>query len=192
MIASRTGTLPGPKEVYTTAEAAKLCCVHKTTVIAAINRGMLRSMKTPGGHNRVARLDLLAYMRRSGIAVPDWADPPPTRVLVVAEGASIVREVAQTLPQPRFEITQCAGLFEAGVRSAHATPEVLIMDVALGTAGWGGRHAAPGTPQPRLIGLHDGSTGSHDTAMFATTITRDDLGTALAAALADLAHSVAS
>ena len=182
MIMKRTGTtLPGSKEVYTTAEAARLCCVHKNTVIAAINRGLLRSMKTPGGHNRVARLDLLEYMRRSGIAVPEWADPPPTRVLVVGEAAAVVGVVNGVLPKPRFDVQQCGGLFEAGVRSAGAAPAVLIVDVALGAAfGRGGNGG------PALLGLHDGSAGAHDTSMFDATLDRTALGT-LEAAVVSLA-----
>ena len=43
------------KDYYSTSEVATLCRVHKNTIIAAINRGLLPASKTPGGHNRVSR-----------------------------------------------------------------------------------------------------------------------------------------
>lgn len=163
---SKGAGMPGPKDVYTTAEAAKLCRVHKNTVIAAINRGLLRSMKTPGGHNRVARHDLLAYMRRSGIAVPEWADPPPARVLVVGEAPEVVEALTEALPQPRFSVRSCDGLFEAGRLSAESQPALVVIDVALGAAAAGA---------PALLGLHDGDARSATGSMFAATADRSDL-----------------
>src|SRR5687767_1807602 len=49
------------KEVLTTAEAAKLLGVSVRTAQLLIENGPLKSWKTPGGHRRVYRADVMAY-----------------------------------------------------------------------------------------------------------------------------------
>ncbi|MHC5019654.1 MAG: helix-turn-helix domain-containing protein [Planctomycetota bacterium] len=176
---SHGGSLPGPQDVYTTAEAAKLCRVHKNTVIAAINRGLLRSMKTPGGHNRVARHDLLEYMRRSGISVPEWADPPPVRVLIVGEADTVVHGLMGVLVRPKFDVRRADNLFAAGRASAAEAPACLIVDAAMAATGFGG--AAPAGIA--VVGLHDGDAGSHDPELFTELADRRDVA-AIEAAVA--------
>jgi excisionase family DNA binding protein len=54
-------TLPGD-EFLTTAEVAAVFRVDRNTVLRWAGAGALPSSRTPGGHRRYRRADVLAYM----------------------------------------------------------------------------------------------------------------------------------
>ena len=47
------------KPVFTTFEAAKLCHVSPLSIINWVNAGRLAAFRTPGGHRRIRREDLV-------------------------------------------------------------------------------------------------------------------------------------
>ena len=155
---------PGAKDVYTTAEVARLCQVHKNTIIAAINRGLIPAMKTPGGHNRVGRADLLEYMRTVGIRPPEWAGPTAELVLLVGEEAATVGKLRSALTEPHYRLERAAGLFEAGAAAVHLRPDSFL----IGIEQVNDAHAMLATLRrdgdrgvlPRLIALADGPRAS--------------------------------
>ena len=51
------------KEYYSTVEVAKLCSVTRFSVINWTNQGVLKSIKTPGGHRRIHRMDLITFIK---------------------------------------------------------------------------------------------------------------------------------
>jgi len=126
----------GDREYFSTSEVASLCRVHKNTIIAAINRGLLPASKTPGGHNRVSRADLASFMRERGIPEGFGTVPSITRVMVVGESSLTVKRIRKSLPSPQFDVFSVQGLFEAGVVSARQRPDVLILPADPGTPDW--------------------------------------------------------
>ena len=59
------------KSVFTTFEAAKLCHVSPLSIINWVNAGRLPAFRTPGGHRRIRREDLVRFMRENGIPIPE-------------------------------------------------------------------------------------------------------------------------
>ncbi|MBF0494546.1 MAG: helix-turn-helix domain-containing protein [Candidatus Omnitrophica bacterium] len=57
------------KEYYSTVEAAKLCSVTRFSVINWAKKGILKSSKTPGGHRRIHRADLIAFIKTYKIGI---------------------------------------------------------------------------------------------------------------------------
>ncbi|MBF0477911.1 MAG: helix-turn-helix domain-containing protein [Candidatus Omnitrophica bacterium] len=51
------------KEYFSTVEAAKICSVTRFSVINWVKKGILKSTATPGGHRRIHRADLLAFIK---------------------------------------------------------------------------------------------------------------------------------
>ncbi|MBF0217216.1 MAG: helix-turn-helix domain-containing protein [Candidatus Omnitrophica bacterium] len=51
------------KEYYSTVEAAELCSVTRFSIINWTKKGILKSTKTPGGHRRIQRADLIAFIK---------------------------------------------------------------------------------------------------------------------------------
>ena len=50
-------------EYYSTVEAAKICNVTRFSIINWANKGILKSIKTPGGHRRIPRADFISFIK---------------------------------------------------------------------------------------------------------------------------------
>jgi excisionase family DNA binding protein len=68
-LASLGGTVNN-KSVFTTGEVANLIHIHQTTVIDWVDKGILPSYKTPGGHRRISRDNLLSFLANHDMPVP--------------------------------------------------------------------------------------------------------------------------
>src|SRR6266496_492556 len=58
------------KTIYTTHEVSRLLQVNPRSVINWIDQNLLPSYRTPGGHRRIRRDDLLAFLRKHQIPTP--------------------------------------------------------------------------------------------------------------------------
>ena len=87
------------KSVYTTFETAKLCHVSPLSIINWVNAGRLPAFRTPGGHRRIRREDLVRFMRDNGIPLPEELreGSGKWKVLVVDDEASIREVLAEHL-----------------------------------------------------------------------------------------------
>lgn len=68
---------------FSTADVARLCGVTRPAVVEWIRQGLLPARATGGGHRRVARAALEAFLRAQGYAVPDEVLPARPRVAVL-------------------------------------------------------------------------------------------------------------
>lgn len=59
------------KSVFTTGEVANLIHIHQTTVIDWVDKGILSSYKTPGGHRRISREALFKFLDHHNMPVPN-------------------------------------------------------------------------------------------------------------------------
>ncbi|MET0969359.1 MAG: GAF domain-containing protein [Tardiphaga sp.] len=113
-------------EVLTTAQAAKLLGISVRTSQLLIEGGSLRSWKTPGGHRRVYRADVMALIGQphsapslasavvvSGSPGMDDAGSFPTAANEAARLDALERSgLVGTAPEPSFDrLTQLAGQF---------------------------------------------------------------------------------
>src|SRR6185369_1482836 len=81
-------------DILTTFQAARLCGVSHKSIERWIDAGFLRGFRTPGGHRRVHRADLLEFIqkRRTTERAGDTALAPASglpRVLVVDDDQTI-------------------------------------------------------------------------------------------------------
>lgn len=69
------------KPVYTTYEIGKICYVDLTTVISWIEKGILPGYRTPGGHRRVTKEDLIDFLKKYRLPLPpEWAGSEKKKV----------------------------------------------------------------------------------------------------------------
>ena len=123
------------KAVFTTFEAAKLCHVSPLSIINWVNAGRLPAFRTPGGHRRIRREDLVRFMRDNGMPLPEdlREGSGRPRVLVVDDEASI-REVLTehlTTREKPYEVMAAADGFEAGRLVATFRPDVVLLDLRM-------------------------------------------------------------
>jgi excisionase family DNA binding protein len=120
--------------IFTVFQASKYCNVSPKTIINWIDAGHIDAYRTVGGHRRIKRDDLEAFMRRQGIPVPEG--PPLAerkRILIVDDDPIIVETLVQALEEDEhdYEIISASDGFEAGIQVNHFKPHLLILDIMM-------------------------------------------------------------
>ena len=75
---------------FTTFEISQICGVNPTTVQNWVKRKQLKAFKTPGGHRRVRREDLIAFMKEFGMPFPEGFSQNPPLVMIVDDEKDIL------------------------------------------------------------------------------------------------------
>src|ERR1700741_2862431 len=81
------------KTIYTTHEVSRLLHVNPRSVINWIEQSLLASYRTPGGHRRIRREDLLAFLRKHQIPTPASLVEGKFSILIVDDEEEIVNIV---------------------------------------------------------------------------------------------------
>lgn len=122
------------KKFFTTSEAAQICGVAHTTVIRWIGEGKLKAHETPGGHRRIESKDLLGFLKRFGIPVPDsLAAEHPFRVLAVDDEKvmlSMLRKMVDASPD-KIELHLATHGMAALMLIGKIHFNVIILDVVM-------------------------------------------------------------
>lgn len=122
------------KKAFGTYEIAKICHVTPSTVSNWIEKGLLPTFTTGGGHRRVWDTDLVAFLKKHNIPIPENMDlATPFRILIVDDEApicSMIKRIMQKL-YPDAEIYEASDGFEAGQKVTQLTPSLVILDLKL-------------------------------------------------------------
>ena len=122
------------EDIFTVFTASQYCNVSTKTIINWIEAGHIEAYKTVGGHRRIKKDALEAFMRKQGIPIPD--KPPgeiKKRVLVVDDDPIIVETIVQALEEDEhdYEVISASDGFEAGLQVSHFKPHLLILDIMM-------------------------------------------------------------
>lgn len=123
------------ESIFTVFEASKYCHVSPKTIINWIDAGHIEAYRTVGGHRRIKRDDLEAFMRKQGIPIPE--EQPiiveRKRILIVDDDPIIVETLVQALEEDEhdYEIISASDGFEAGIQVNHFKPHLLILDIMM-------------------------------------------------------------
>lgn len=120
------------EENYSTYEVAQICGVTMIAVIKWIDQGKLPAYRTPGGHRRVLESDLLAFLKRYEMPIPESLNAQAKkRILIVDDDASEITAVKRALKRidAGFEVYQATEAFEAGEKIADLHPALVILNL---------------------------------------------------------------
>jgi len=115
---------------YTTHEASKLLGVSLPTVVNWIGERRLRCHRTPGGHRRIAREELAAFMVRHGMPLPSElgdADPGRRKALVLGEMGPPREGLTRQLAQLGWAVESASHGFSAGAALARYQPHLVVL-----------------------------------------------------------------
>ena len=120
------------KTIYTTHEVARLLHVNPRSVINWIEQNLLPSYRTPGGHRRIRREDLLAFLRKHQIPTPATLLQGKFAVLIVEDDQNIV-ELIRTflLGQGSYEVALASDGISALIEVGRIQPDLLILDLKI-------------------------------------------------------------
>ena len=122
------------EDILTVFKASKQCNVSPKTIINWIESGHITAYKTVGGHRRIKQSDLVAFMSKQGIPIPeDTPTEERTRILVVDDDPIIVETIVQSLEEDEhdYEVISASDGFEAGIQVSHFKPHLLILDIMM-------------------------------------------------------------
>jgi len=115
---------------YTTHEAAELLGVSLPTVVNWIKARRLRCHRTPGGHRRIAREDLAAFMLRHGFPVSTelaGAVPERRKALVLGELGPGREGLVRQLSEAGWAAESASLGFAAGAALARYQPHLVVL-----------------------------------------------------------------
>ena len=121
------------KQSFSTSEVARYCHVTADTIRKWAEAGRIQVFKTPGGHRRIRREDLVRFLRENSIPVHEDLDNSGTKVLVVDDEKSVISVVRRFLEraQTPFQIEVAMDGFDAGHQVATFKPDVIFLDLRL-------------------------------------------------------------
>lgn len=119
------------KAVFTTHDIAKLVNADISTVSAWIDDKKLPAYRTPGGHRRVRRQDLLSFLAAHGMPVRLEERAGPA-VLVVEDDPDFRRALVRMVGTlPGVTVHEAEDGFTAGRRVEEVKPDVVLLDLVL-------------------------------------------------------------
>jgi excisionase family DNA binding protein len=120
------------KSIYTTHEVSHLLHVNPRSVINWIEQSLLPSYRTPGGHRRIRRDDLLAFLRKHQIPTPESLVEGKFSVLIVDDEQEIVDIMKVFLQrQGGYEIASASDGITALIEVGRAKPDLMILDIMI-------------------------------------------------------------
>ncbi len=120
-------------KLLSTKDITEMFKVNRVTVAEWVNSGKLPAIKTLGGHSRVRREDLVQFLRKSGLPIPDELHADRPKILVVDDEPSILK----TLPRliwaryPHVQIDTADNGVDALLKIGQSTPDILILDMLM-------------------------------------------------------------
>ena len=123
------------KEVLTTGEVARICCVAPRTVSKWFDTGQLKGYRIPGSKDRrIPRDQLLRFMRAHGMPLKGM-EVGVTRVLIADDEYELADVLRSSLEREiGYAVKVATNAFEAGMLADEFRPHVILFDLKLANA----------------------------------------------------------
>ena len=122
-----------PKQSFSTSEVARYCHVTPDTIRKWAEAGRIGVFKTPGGHRRIRREDLIRFLLENDIPLHSELREDGVRILVVDDEKAIISLIRRFLERSKspFEISVATDGFDAGHQIGTFRPNVVFLDIRL-------------------------------------------------------------
>ncbi len=123
-----------PGKYFTTFEASRLLGVSLPTIVNWIKANRLKAHKTPGGHRRISREDLLGFLRKYQMPVPAELAAETDRALriLAVDDDPDERDLLRAILEGNgYEVELAANGFEAGLLVGAFKPDAVVMDLMM-------------------------------------------------------------
>ncbi len=121
------------QEVFTTYQAAKICKTSFMSINRWIKLGKLKSYKTPGGHNRIVKDDLIDFMKENNFPFIDDIGQQRYKVMIIDDDPDIRAMMVDTLQSTNYnlDVTTAKDGFEAGLLVLQIMPDIIFLDLMM-------------------------------------------------------------
>jgi excisionase family DNA binding protein len=126
-------------QIFSALEVANMCGVVNQTAINWIKNGYLKAFNTPGGQYRVYKDDLLSFIEKRGMRVPDalmdasGQEANWKSLIVVDDDVGLNNAIRAYLGKnlPDLTVYQSFDGFDAGAQLVEKKPGFVVLDIAL-------------------------------------------------------------
>jgi excisionase family DNA binding protein len=118
----------------TTHQVAGVLGVSLPTVVNWVKAGRISAHKTPGGHRRIARDEVIRFAEASDYPLPEgWGRPPEHPRVLIADGEQDFGEMVGDYLDLNgsFEVRVVDNPFAAGLEIGRFKPDVVVLDMAM-------------------------------------------------------------
>jgi excisionase family DNA binding protein len=121
------------KQSFSTSEVADYCHVTADTIRKWAEAGRIHVFKTPGGHRRIRREDLLRFLRENHIPIHNDLAEEGIKILVVDGDSTTAPLITRFLERARghFQVEIAKDGFDAGRKIASFIPDLVFLDLNL-------------------------------------------------------------
>ena len=114
-----------------TIQVARMLGVAVSSVAKWIDSGKLVAGRTPGGHRRIEKDNLVRFLRQQKLRIPDELDHARPKVLVVDDDKAVANWLADEVRErfPDCEVLLAFDGYRAGEMIGLSKPEVIILDL---------------------------------------------------------------
>jgi len=98
-----------------------------------IDSNKLKAGKTPGGHRRVTRADLLDFVRSHNLPIPPELTGATPRILIVDDEPDVAKWIARVVQEhyPDYDVKEANDGFAAGEIVGSWQPDVVLLDLRM-------------------------------------------------------------
>ena len=120
------------KKGFTTYQISKICDVYISTVIDWIEAGKLKAHRTPGGHRRVSREDLVVFLKKYNIPVPrELEEYPDKKILIVDDDLEAVKLMKMLQSSSNYHVRCAENRIQAEKVFSEFNPDLVISEINL-------------------------------------------------------------
>jgi CheY-like chemotaxis protein len=128
-----TGAGPAAR-YYTSHQVGNLLQVNPSSVVKWINDGLLHAFRTPGGHRRVAAVELVRFAQQHGMPVPQELEGLAISKVVVADDEPRFLAAFQRAVKPyrhEIDLHVAENGIDALILVGALKPDILILDLRM-------------------------------------------------------------
>jgi excisionase family DNA binding protein len=115
-------------DLLTTGDVARLCEIPYITAYNWVKSGKIKSQRTPGGHYRINRCDMVDFLQGYGFAVSDdLKQCCKRRILIVSEQPDNIERMLQSA-DGSYEIASANEGFSAACEIIDRSPDLVLLD----------------------------------------------------------------
>lgn len=119
--------------IYSSRKVGKLLGADPSSVNRWIDSGTLKAYRTPGGHRRVSFENLMDFLNRCEMPIPEELKPAQLTVLLVDSDRQFMQSMRRSLSRARRDIVveACASPLQALVLVGARRPDVVLWNLDL-------------------------------------------------------------
>lgn len=117
-------------DLFTAPQVAKICSVNLKTIHNWVERGEMKSFRTPGRHLRFRRQDIVEFLSRFGYPVPEGFQPTKRRIVLISDNGSL-RPLARSLSRD-FDVEAFSDQVDALLSIGQQRPDLVLVNTDCG------------------------------------------------------------